>query len=221
MTQLKDRHPAIDKALNLDGNPDAIRELYEDWADNYDNDVFGEEYGAAKATVEALTELPDTSQLSVDPHSPQLRIADVGCGTGLVGVELWRHGFRTIDGFDLSPAMIEKARQRGIYRHLHGNVDITQDTPPEWQQQYDAVVCCGVFTSGHVPPTALEQVIQFVKVGGIIALSTRKSYYEASQFQAFSDSLEANGYVKLLRVQHNGPYTDDETGHYWSYVVLK
>jgi predicted TPR repeat methyltransferase len=43
---------------------------------------------------------------------------DLGCGTGLMAQELARPG-RTIDGVDLSPRMLERARAKGLYRELH------------------------------------------------------------------------------------------------------
>jgi len=46
-----------------------------------------------------------------------LDVLDLGCGTGLCGEQI-RPIARTLAGIDLSPAMIEKARERGIYDHL-------------------------------------------------------------------------------------------------------
>jgi predicted TPR repeat methyltransferase len=43
---------------------------------------------------------------------------DLGCGTGLLGAEL-RARVDWLDGVDLSPRMIERARARGIYDRLH------------------------------------------------------------------------------------------------------
>jgi len=45
-------------------------------------------------------------------------ILDAGCGTGLVGVALAERGARSIDGVDLSPGMIAKAKETGVYRRL-------------------------------------------------------------------------------------------------------
>jgi predicted TPR repeat methyltransferase len=48
-----------------------------------------------------------------------MRILDLGCGTGLSGEAFrdWAEG-GVLDGIDLSPAMVEKARARGIYTNL-------------------------------------------------------------------------------------------------------
>ena len=47
----------------------------------------------------------------------QLSILDLGCGTGLAGAAFQPLAAR-LDGLDLSPAMLEKARARGIYDDL-------------------------------------------------------------------------------------------------------
>ena len=44
-------------------------------------------------------------------------ILDLGCGTGLVGLEL-KNNCNYIEGIDLSSAMIVKAKQKGIYDKL-------------------------------------------------------------------------------------------------------
>ena len=47
----------------------------------------------------------------------RLDILDLGCGTGLAG-EVFQDLARRLDGVDLSPLMIERARGRGIYDSL-------------------------------------------------------------------------------------------------------
>lgn len=46
------------------------------------------------------------------------RAADLGCGTGRTGSWLKAHGVRRIDGIDLTPEMLEKARARGVFDSL-------------------------------------------------------------------------------------------------------
>ena len=58
----------------------------------------------------------------VDDKSQPL--IDIGCGTGLAGLAFRAAGFPTLDGVDLTPAMIAHAEARGIYRTLRlGQVD--------------------------------------------------------------------------------------------------
>jgi SAM-dependent methyltransferase len=46
------------------------------------------------------------------------RAADLGCGTGRTGAWLRAHGVQEIDGVDLTPEMLERARARGVYQRL-------------------------------------------------------------------------------------------------------
>jgi SAM-dependent methyltransferase len=46
------------------------------------------------------------------------RAADLGCGTGRTGAWLAGRGVRHIDGIDLTPEMLDKARARGVFSEL-------------------------------------------------------------------------------------------------------
>jgi len=51
---------------------------------------------------------------------------DLGCGTGRTGDWLKARGIATIDGIDLTPEMLERARVKGLYRSLFlGSVEET------------------------------------------------------------------------------------------------
>jgi len=54
-----------------------------------------------------------------------LRIIDVGCGTGLVGVELEKGGFSNFDGIDISQEMIDIAKQRGYSKLFIGSLNVS------------------------------------------------------------------------------------------------
>ena len=67
---------------------------------------------------------------------------DLGCGTGLCGV-LFRPDVKAIIGVDLSPAMIEKARQRNLYDRLEV-ADVLKSLQ-EWPGAFDLVLAGDVF----------------------------------------------------------------------------
>src|SRR5579884_3907220 len=46
------------------------------------------------------------------------RVLDLACGTGRVGAWLRARSAATIDGVDLTPEMLERARRRDVYRGL-------------------------------------------------------------------------------------------------------
>ena len=56
-------------------------------------------------------------------------VADLGCGTGRTG-EWLRSRVEAIDGVDLTPEMLARARERGVYRSLReGDVAATGSSP--------------------------------------------------------------------------------------------
>ena len=68
---------------------------------------------------------------------PPIDILDIGCGTGLVGA-LVRSLAARLDGVDLSPAMLEKARAKQLYDRLD-EVDLVS-VMDQRAASYDAIV---------------------------------------------------------------------------------
>lgn len=90
---------------------DYVRTTFDNFADSFDAQLLTSlHYRAPRALADLLaTALP--------PPAAALDILDAGCGTGLCG-PLLRPYARKLDGVDLSPGMVEKARQRGGYDEL-------------------------------------------------------------------------------------------------------
>lgn len=84
-----------------------VRHLFDQFSTDYDERMRGQ---LAYAAPEILRALADMIGLQFAQH----RILDLGCGTGLAGAAFKDIAAR-LDGIDLSPAMIEKARARQIY----------------------------------------------------------------------------------------------------------
>jgi ubiquinone/menaquinone biosynthesis C-methylase UbiE len=64
---------------------------------------------------------------------------DLGCGTGRTAEWLKARGVATIDGIDLTPEMLERARVKKLYRSLYlGSVEETEIL----DARYDLVVMC-------------------------------------------------------------------------------
>ena len=90
------------------------RRLFDSYANRFDHHLQQNlDYHVPEQMVAAVSALWDGKPLDV---------LDLGCGTGLCG-PLVRPMARTLSGVDLSPAMIEMAKKRGIYDHLEiGNL---------------------------------------------------------------------------------------------------
>jgi predicted TPR repeat methyltransferase len=95
-------------------DPRYVRHLFDQFSQDYDARMRG---NLSYRAPEILRALADMLGLSLTAHR---RILDLGCGTGLGGMA-FADMAATLDGVDLSPAMIEKARARGIYHGLFVN----------------------------------------------------------------------------------------------------
>jgi predicted TPR repeat methyltransferase len=93
-------------------NPRYVRHLFDQFATDYDARMLGQLAYSAPGILRELASLviPDLQAHSLD-------VLDLGCGTGLTGLE-FRDIARRLDGIDLSPSMLEKARAHGIYHEL-------------------------------------------------------------------------------------------------------
>ena len=106
--------PLIGKARAMQSaqrsNPNYVRHLFDQFSADYDTRMRGHLHYRAPEILREMAEL-------VLPQQEQLSILDLGCGTGLCGVAFGDMASR-LDGVDLSPAMVEKARALGIYNDL-------------------------------------------------------------------------------------------------------
>jgi len=83
-----------------------VAEGYAAWAERYE------------ATVLDLMDLRLLERLRSVRWSEAAEALDLACGTGRVGAWLRAKGVAVVDGVDLTPAMLEKAAARGVYRRL-------------------------------------------------------------------------------------------------------
>lgn len=211
---------AIKEAHHLSGDAEKLQTYYDKWAIAYNSDVSNEKYIGPEYIVNLLTTLKSNNGLkTVDSSDRQIKILDTGCGTGLVGTVLKQKGYQNVDGCDLSEGMVEQARSTGAYNFLESGIDLTKKNEAYEDNQYDATICCGVFTLGHVPPTALLELIRITKPGGWVVVSTRKSYYDSTNFQEICDRYQQEGKVKLVNHVKDGPYIAEEGAHYWAFAV--
>jgi predicted TPR repeat methyltransferase len=104
-----------------------VRHLFDQFSADYDARMIGQ---LAYAAPQILGDLADL----VMPGRANLRVLDLGCGTGLAGAVFKSRAAR-LDGIDLSPAMIEKARARGIYDSLEvGDIEAAR------AERYDLIL---------------------------------------------------------------------------------
>ncbi len=146
-----DRAPAVEVARRFDA-----------YAEEYDAhlvDVLG--YRGPEVLAGALANV-------LGPALGNLDVLDLGCGTGLVGP--WLRPFaRRLDGVDLAPGMLEKARARGIYDRLDV-ADVTR-LPNDRTREYDLAVAVDVLIYLGALAPVFRSVASVLRPGGMFAFT--------------------------------------------------
>ena len=172
-------HPRVFNALHTT-NQEELEELYRVWADNYDHDVvevIG--YVGHSITSELLIKYLDNSKA---------KILDAGCGTGLVGEILHEKNFNNIVGIDFSQPMLDQALEKNVYQSLI-LADLNEKLAFK-DNTFDAIVCAGTFTCGHVGPEAFSELIRVTKNGGYISFTVRDQEWNHLPYEKTIKKLE-------------------------------
>jgi predicted TPR repeat methyltransferase len=187
---------------------DELMDVYDGWAARYDDELLGEwGYTSPQKAVDLLSESMKLSDL---------RVLDAGCGTGLVGSFLKVAGVPNITGIDYSSGMLAQAQEKRIYDALH-LMDMNQSLDLA-SNSFDAVTCIGTFTSTHVKPDAVRELIRVTRSGGSVIFTVRDDYWRATHFVDLVAELHATKTVCLEQVRLE-PYIQSE-GSQCRFVVL-
>jgi ubiquinone/menaquinone biosynthesis C-methylase UbiE len=119
-------------------------------------------------------------QLVLDRYTPDTKILDLGCGSGVVMESLIQQGF-SITGVDRSQDMLDLSQKRlsqfpkesyplqiGSCEHLPLN-----------DEQFDVILCIGVF--GYIDDVvgALLEIRRVLRSGGLLVISVRNPFNTA------------------------------------------
>jgi len=175
----------------LGGGSGSSLDIYEDWAPTYEDNL-QRDYGYIAPRIAA-------DALAAHCGDRDGRILDLGCGTGLVGQELSARGFRHMDGLDISPAMLEQARRKGIYgellqRDMTAAIDLVG-------RRYDAAIGVGCFGGGHLGPQHLAGIIGCVRPGGLLIFYINAIPYDEDDYPAQFRALEEDGTWRLASTE--------------------
>ena len=100
---------------------------------------------------------------------PASVVLDAGSGSGLVGLELAKLGFETIDGIDISEVQLALAEIKAVYRRpFHARLGESLPFPTD---AYDAMVSAGTFTFGHAPASSFDEIVRVVRAGGCLVFT--------------------------------------------------
>lgn len=165
-----------------------VRETFDGYADGFDLHLVHKlGYDAPKHLAQALRD-------ALGPAPQTLAVLDLGCGTGLFGEAIGTLK-RNLVGVDLSPRMIEKARQRQIYDDLIVG-DVLDYLAEAENDRFDLIAAVDVFIYvGNLLPV-FEHASRILAPGGWLTFSIEAAPPESGDF-----SLAATG-----RYQHRQDY---------------
>ena len=144
-----------------------VMRYYDEWGekDKYNRDMVDWNYTGPKETVHVIKKyLLNKEGL----------FFDAGCGTGLVGLELKKFGFKNFHGADLSQKLLDTV-PKNLYQKLF-KIDLNKSIELN-DNLYDSVMCFGSLTFGHVKLQALDDFIRITKPGGLIFFTINEGIY--------------------------------------------
>lgn len=170
------------------------RAFYDEWAVQYESDVAGAGYATPMRAAKLLAKHVS------DMDTP---ILDVGCGTGLSGVEFHKAGFRAIDGVDPSEVMLESAKEKAVYRNLTA-IEPGSALPTG----YDTIAAIGVIGCGAAPASVFDDIMTALNPGGLFILSYNDHALEVPEFMDKLLSYSESDRADLLDEEY-GPHLPD------------
>ena len=151
---------------------DEVMKYYDEWGEGnkYDKDMLDWNYTGPKETTEVFVK---------HQRDKNAKIYDAGCGTGLVAVELRKYGFNNFYGADLSKKLLELVPDN-LYKKLD-QIDLNKKIDED-DGTFDAIMCVGTFTFGHVKPPALDEFVRITKNKGLVCFTINEGIYEEYGF---------------------------------------
>jgi ubiquinone/menaquinone biosynthesis C-methylase UbiE len=165
-----------------------VAALYDKWAASYDAEMAEAGYQHPQACVALF------ARHVMRGAAPVL---DAGAGTGLIGQWLQTLGYPEVEALDISGGMLDIARKKNLYSAYH---QLALGGPlPFADGAYAGVICAGVFTSGHVGPEGLDELIRICVVGGAVVMTVKGALWE-NGFAARVDEFVRRDVVRIGEV---------------------
>ena len=162
---------------------DELREIYMHWANSYDDEMLANDLQSYKSVTQVSLEM--LSAMDAPMIGRPLRVMDAGCGTGLLG-RYFSKSLRASElrscqvylaGIDLSPDMLDVAKEKGCFDELYeGNLQEIDSVVTE--SNFDLIISSGVFLAGHCGPETLKPLLSCLRPGGYMVFTVRSSLFQ-------------------------------------------
>lgn len=219
MAQALDNHQYLSNVISGE-DPSVTTKMYNDWSENYEKAMAEVQYFGPNKLMEYF------DKLNVPKEG---KILDVCAGTGGIGRELVKRGYKDLHAIDGAEAMLDKAKKEGNYQTYTHMLFEPSSKLPYGDNEFDCVLLAGVFAPGHLPIVALHEVVRVTKPGGVVAwICCDPKYYEDKDKQ-YADG----GFYKVVEeIKSKGlwkerdgfpipvPYIEYSAGFVMSYDIL-
>ena len=130
-----------------------------------------------------------------------------------------KYGFYNFYGADLSQKLLDLVPKE-LYQKLD-KVDLNKQIKEE-DNSFDAIMCVGTFTFGHVKPPALDEFIRITKNKGLICFTINEGIHEEYGFDKKIDQLiNDNKWKKLEFFKSNYIASKDVNAWLGLFEVIK
>ncbi|MGK0183039.1 MAG: putative TPR repeat methyltransferase [Halioglobus sp.] len=137
-----------------------IRTVFNSNAESFESKLNALEYQAPQKLFEFIQKF-----LSKDSYD----ILDLGCGTGLSG-KAFESMASSITGVDLSPRMLEKSQEKGVYQELIEG-EVSEVMKKMEASSYDMIISTDVFIYIEDLTQVLWSSLRVLRSGGLMAFS--------------------------------------------------
>ena len=109
--------------------------------------------------------------------NPEMKILDVGCGTGRHAINLATKGYNNITGIDLSPGLIRAAKETARAKNVRVYFRVGDAREMPFESEFDAAICLcegafGLLENDDENYKVLKAVHKSLKQRGIFILTT-------------------------------------------------
>ena len=181
-----------------------VLEYYDNWTNEsqYNQDMVDWQYTAPQHSVNLFKQ-----------HAPNkgIQILDAGCGSGLVGMELKKEGFMNLRGVDFSQSMLDL-----VPDEIYNSIELIDLNDPLYFEDnyFDAIMCVGTFTYGHVKAHTLNEFIRITKNNGLICFTVNEGIYSEYEFDKKIEELSRNNLWRIIKLAKS-PYIENKGVQAW------
>lgn len=140
-----------------------VEKLFDDYAATFDTHL------TQNLGYKMPSELAALLRQHATPPAARWDVLDLGCGTGLSGMEFAPHA-RELTGVDLSGKMLEKARAKNIYHRLVQS-DLLSMMHGEPASSYDVIIAADVLVYLGALDEIVAEARRLLRTGGFLLFS--------------------------------------------------